>query len=202
MRKSIVIAVSLLFVVASAFAQQRATPSNTVSVFISDAVVSYSSSSGSRLDASYGGAFDHMFNRHISAEVSLTSQPARRYFSTFVTNGQPVTSSSTVHFHPIDASISYHFLTDSRWKPYLGGGLRYLNNSVILTGGPLGNQRLTTRTVDPHYIPGFKNIVGAGSRIRPFIELTGNFDGGHGSDSIQTYFGLNFDLDYWHGNGR
>jgi hypothetical protein len=57
-------------------------------------------------------------------------------------------------------------------------------------------------TVDPHYIPGFKNIVGAGSRIRPFIELTGNFDGGHGSDSIQTYFGLNFDLDYWHGNGR
>jgi hypothetical protein len=57
-------------------------------------------------------------------------------------------------------------------------------------------------TVDPHYIPGFKNVVGAGSRIRPFIELTGNFDGGHGSDSIQTYFGLNFDLDYWHGNGR
>jgi len=149
MRKSIVIAVSLLFVVASAFAQQRATPSNTISVFISDAVVTYSSSSGSRLDASYGGAFDHRFNRYFSAEVSVTSQPARRYFSTFVTNGQPVTSSSTVHFHPIDANVSYHFLTDSRWKPYLGGGLRYLNNSVILTGGPLGNQRLTTRTVDP-----------------------------------------------------
>jgi hypothetical protein len=57
-------------------------------------------------------------------------------------------------------------------------------------------------SVDPHYIPGFKNVIGAGSRIRPFIELTGNFDGGHGSDSIQTYFGLNFDLGYWRGNGR
>jgi hypothetical protein len=57
-------------------------------------------------------------------------------------------------------------------------------------------------TVDPHYIPGFKNTVGAGSRIRPFIELTGNFDGGHGSDSVQTYFGLNFNFDYWRGTGR
>jgi hypothetical protein len=57
-------------------------------------------------------------------------------------------------------------------------------------------------TVDPHYIPGFKNSVGAGSRIRPFIELTGNFDGGHGADSVQTYFGLNFNFDYWRGGGR
>jgi outer membrane protein W len=149
MRKSIVIAVSLLFVVVSAFAQQRATPANTVSVFVSDVMASYSSSSGSRLDVSYGAAFEHMFNRHLSAELSVTSQPARRYFSTFVVNGLPTTSSSTVHFHPIDANVSYHFFTDSRWKPYVGGGMRYLNNSVILTGGPLGNQRLTTRTVDP-----------------------------------------------------
>ena|SRR5438105_1105609 len=149
MRKSIVIAVSLLLVVASAFAQQHATPANTVSVFVSDAMVTYSSSSGSRLDVSYGGAFDHMFNRHISAELSVTSQPARRYFSTFVVSGQPATSSSTVHFHPIDANVSYHFLTDSRWKPYLGGGLRYLNNSVIVNGLFGDSHRFTTRTVDP-----------------------------------------------------
>jgi hypothetical protein len=57
-------------------------------------------------------------------------------------------------------------------------------------------------TVDPHYIPGFKNTVGVGSRIRPFIEMTGDFDGGHGSDSVQTYFGLNFNFDYWGGSGR
>jgi outer membrane protein W len=148
MRKTIVIAFSLLFVVASAFAQQPA-PANTVSVFLSDAMVSYSSSSGSRLDVSYGGAFDHMFNRHISAEISVTSQPARRYSSTLVVSGQPVTSSSTVHFHPIDANVSYHFLTDSRWKPYVGGGLRYLNNSVIVNGLFGESRRFTTRTVDP-----------------------------------------------------
>jgi hypothetical protein len=51
-------------------------------------------------------------------------------------------------------------------------------------------------TVDPHYIPGFNSLVGAGGRVRPFIELTGSFDGGHGADSVQTYFGLNFNLDY------
>src|SRR3954447_19841330 len=149
MRKSIVIAASLLFIAGSAFAQQQATRANTVSVFLSDAMATYSSSSGSRLDVSYGGAFDHMFNRHISAELSVTSQPARRYFSTVVTSGEPTVSSSTVHFHPIDANVSYHFLTDSRWKPYLGGGLRYLNNSVIVTGLFGEKHRFTSRTVDP-----------------------------------------------------
>jgi len=147
MRKSMVIAVSLLFVVAAAFAQEP-TRANTVSVFLSDAMASYSTSSGSRLDVSYGAAFDHMFNRHLSAELSVTSQPARRYFSTLVVSGQPTTSSSLVHFHPIDANVSYHFLTDSRWKPYLGGGLRYLNNSVLFSG-PFGTSRYTTRTIDP-----------------------------------------------------
>ena len=57
-------------------------------------------------------------------------------------------------------------------------------------------------TVDPHYIPGFENIVGAGSRVRPFIQMTGSFDGGRGSDSVQTYFGLNFNIDYARGSGR
>jgi outer membrane protein W len=149
MRKSILVAASLLFVTAPAFAQQNATPANTVSVFVSNAMVSYSSSSGSRLDVSYGAAFSHMFNRHISAELSVTSQPARRYFSTLVIGGQPETSSSIVHFHPIDANVSYHFLTDSRWKPYLGGGARYLNNSVIVNGLFGDSHRFTTRTLDP-----------------------------------------------------
>jgi hypothetical protein len=57
-------------------------------------------------------------------------------------------------------------------------------------------------TADPHYIPGFRNLVGPGGRVRPFIQLTGSFDGGHGSDSVQTYFGLNFNIDYWRGAGR
>ena len=78
MRKSIVIAVSLLFVVASAFAQQ-APLLRIPSPFSSrTCAIVYSSSSGTRLDASYGAAFDHMFNKHLSAELSVTSQQIRR----------------------------------------------------------------------------------------------------------------------------
>ena len=50
MRKSLVIAASLLFVITSAFAQQT-TPSNSVSVFVSDLSVTHTSSNGTSFDA-------------------------------------------------------------------------------------------------------------------------------------------------------
>jgi hypothetical protein len=45
-------------------------------------------------------------------------------------------------------------------------------------------------SIDPQYIPGLRNV----DRLRPFLEFTGNFDGGGGSDSIQTWFGLDFEF--------
>lgn len=45
-------------------------------------------------------------------------------------------------------------------------------------------------SIDPQYIPGLRNV----DRLRPFLEFTGNFDGGDGSDSIQTWFGLDFEF--------
>jgi outer membrane protein W len=148
MRKSIVIAVSLLFVVASAFAQQHATPANTVSVFVSDATVSYSSSSGSNVDATFGAAFDHMFSRHVSAELSVTSQRVRRSVSTFGPAGQPVFTSFTDTLYPVDANVSYHFFTDSRWKPYVGGGVRYVSGTVR-NFSQLNGDRVSTHSINP-----------------------------------------------------
>jgi len=148
MRKSIVIAVSLLFVVASAFAQQHATPANTVSVFVSDLTVFHSSSSGTNVDATYGAAFDHMFSRHVSAELSVTSQRIRRSVSTFGPAGQPVFASFTDTLYPVDASVSYHFFTNSRWKPYLGGGVRYVSGTVR-NFSQLNNYRVSTHSIDP-----------------------------------------------------
>lgn len=43
-------------------------------------------------------------------------------------------------------------------------------------------------SVDPQYVPGLRNV----DRLRPFVEFTGNFDAGGGADSIQTWFGLDF----------
>jgi outer membrane protein W len=146
MRKSIIVAVSLLFVVGSAFSQQP-DRSNSVSVFVSDLGV-FHGSSGTNVDAAFGAAFGHMFNRHLGAELSVTNRPAQHYVAYFV-NGQPVNEFSyTERLLPIDAIVSYHFLTDSRWKPYLGAGARYLSNSVHQTT-PLGSYRFTTRSLDP-----------------------------------------------------
>lgn len=147
MRKSIVLAASLLFVVASAFAQQSS-QSNTVSVFVTALSVSHSDQSGTDFDASYGVAFNHMFNRHLSGELSVTSQRIRQSVSTFGTAGPPVFAIYSDTLYPIDANVSYHFLTDSRWKPYVGAGVRYLN-STTYGSSSFGNYRNTSHSIDP-----------------------------------------------------
>jgi outer membrane protein W len=146
MRKSIIVATSLLFVVATAFAQQP-NHSNTVSVFVSDLAISHSAEAGTNLETSYGAAFGHMFNRNWSAELSVTSQPLQET-SIIVVNQQAIYSAFRDKLYPVDANISYHFLTGSRWKPYVGGGLRYLDFKTRLDL-PTGVQRSSQRFVDP-----------------------------------------------------
>src|SRR4051794_24023310 len=99
-RKSIVVAVSLLFVVASAFAQQSS-PSNTVSVFVSDLSIVHSSRLETDVDASYGVAFNHMFNPHLSGELSVTSQRIRQSVTTFSGGGAPIFTSYSDTLYPI-----------------------------------------------------------------------------------------------------
>lgn len=179
MRKSIVIAVSLLFVVASAFAQQNAIPANTVSVFISEPTV-FHTSSGTNFDAAYGAAFDHMFNNHISGELSVTRQSIRRYVTTYGAAGQPSFSSYMDALYPIDASLSYHFLTDSRWKPYVGAGVRYLQDSLV-SSGPLGRHRVSYRSFDPEISGGVM------FQLRPNLGL--RLDGKEISGGGGSFFG-------------
>jgi outer membrane protein W len=147
MTRSTILAASLLFVTASAIAQEPSRP-NTISVFASDVSVTQSPTSGRNIDLGYGAAFDHMFTRRISAEVTVNSETVRHGQSTFVTSGTSVFSWVSTTIHPLDASVTYHFLNDSRWKPYVAGGLRYA--SYTFSGdGPLGRYYLTTHSVDP-----------------------------------------------------
>jgi outer membrane protein W len=147
MRKPLVIAASLLFVITSAFAQQP-TPSNTVSVFVSDLSVTHTSASGTSFGAGVGAAFAHRFSDHISAELTVTTQGFRESFTTVSPSGQQVFTSYSKRLLPIDANVSYHFFTNSRWKPYLGGGLRYMTNTVSNIAPP-NSYRFTSRAVDP-----------------------------------------------------
>lgn len=147
MKRLMVMAVSLLCVAATAFAQQGRR-SNSVSVFITDLSLSNSNSGGSRVDAAYGASFDHMFSNRVSAELSVTSERFAGYVTTFSPSGLPTTSTFSRRLYPIDANVSYHFLTDGRWKPYIGGGFRYLSDTVH-GFGLLGDYRITRRSVDP-----------------------------------------------------
>jgi outer membrane protein W len=147
MQRSMMVAASLLLIAASAFAQEPRRP-NTISVFVSDLSITQSSSNGRKIDLGYGAALDHMFSRALSGEITVSSQNVRRYVSTLVTSGSPTSSSYTDVLRPIDASLNYHFLTNNRWKPYVGGGFRYA--SFTYSGdGPLGRYHVTTRSVDP-----------------------------------------------------
>jgi outer membrane protein W len=152
MRKSIIVAVSLLFVVAPAFAQQP-NRSNTVSVFMSDLSITSTSATGTNLETSYGAAFGHMFNRNWSAELSVTSQPIQRTTIIFFGNQPPAYSTFRDRLYPIDTNVSYHFLTGSRWKPYVGVGLRYLDYKTRLDL-PTGVSRYSQRFVDPEITGG------------------------------------------------
>jgi len=145
MHKPIVVAVSLLFVVASAFAQSRR--SNAISVFVTD-MSSGASGSPARFDTAYGVSFERMFSERFSAEVSVTSQNARRVVRRFSTGSAPTFGVASNCLYPIDATLSYHFLKDHRWQPYLGAGLRYVRDTFH-GPGLFYEYFPTVTTVDP-----------------------------------------------------
>jgi outer membrane protein W len=152
MRKTVVVAISLLFVVASAFAQQSSR-SNSVSVFISDPSLGWTKTEGTSASAGYGLALDHMFTNRFSVELSLTRQREAYSFTSIGGNGAAIRTTTTDTAYPFDAVASYHFLTDSRWRPYVGAGLRYVSETYR-GQSTLGAYGVTMHQVDPELAAG------------------------------------------------
>jgi len=152
MRNARMVMVSLLFVVAPLYAQQPNRP-NAVTLFVSDGGFGWSESSGTWGGADFGLALSHMFNDRFSGELAVTSQRTGSSFTTYPLEGFPTTTTYSNRIYPIDATASYHFFTDSRWKPYLGVGARYVSDSVRVIG-PLGDNRFSRRSTDPEITGG------------------------------------------------
>jgi len=146
--KSAAAAALLLLFTVFAFAQ----PANAVSVFVTDLALSNSNIGSATVAATaYGASFDRMFSERFSGELSVSSQGSRRYLRTFTGGSEPTFELFTYRIYPIDANISYHFLDSNRWKPYLGAGLRYVNDTFH---GYEGTRRTAfyrpaVRTIDP-----------------------------------------------------
>jgi len=145
MHKPIVVAV-LLFVPASAFAQQSS-HSNAISIFVTD-MSAGASGSPAQFDTAYGASFERMFSDHFSAEVSVTSQNARRIVRLFTSGSEPRFGVASNRLYPVDATVSYHFLTGGRWRPYLGAGFRYVRDPFH-GPGLLYEHYPTVTTIDP-----------------------------------------------------
>jgi len=162
MYKSFAVAAFLLFFAVSAFPQQ----SNTVSVFVTDLAISNSDIGGAHIDAAYGASFDRMFTERFSAELSVSSQRFRRRMRTFTGSSEPTSVLVTDRIYPIDANVSYRFLNGSRWRPYLGAGLRYVNDTFhgYQGGGRTAFYRPAVQTIDPEISGGitlqFNRVLG------------------------------------------
>jgi len=145
MHKSPAVAALLLLFSVPAFPQS----SNTVSVFVTDLM--QSNIGNAKIDKAYGASFDHRFTERFSGEVSVSSQRYRRRVRIFNGSSEPASALYSNRLYPIDASVSYHFLNGSRWKPYIGAGLRYVNDTFrgYEGGGRTAFYRNAVHTIDP-----------------------------------------------------
>lgn len=127
MRKVVVVLFSLL-IASAALAQQK----NEFSVFVTNSSLTLSRDHGPQGSNSLGLAFDRMVTPRISTQLSVNYERHRTY--SYIVNptgtfaAVPPVRFTTV---PIDLSARYHFLNETRWKPYLGLGLRYVRQPNI-----------------------------------------------------------------------
>lgn len=115
----------LVFLVAipAAFAQQP----NQLSVFLSNPWIGYGSPSGVKASSGIGLSFARMFTPRVSAQLAVASEAARTYPYIVTTQGDIASvTSRSFHVYPVDLTVRYHFLNDTRWKPFLGLGDHYV----------------------------------------------------------------------------
>ena len=145
MHKSAVVAAFLLLFSVSAFPQT----SNTVSVFVTH--LGQSIIGNATIDKAYGVSFDHMLNERFSAELSVSSQRYRRRERIFSSSSEPFSKLYFNRLYPIDANVSYHVLNGSRLRPYIGAGLRFVNDTFhgFEGGGRTAFYRHAVHTIDP-----------------------------------------------------
>jgi hypothetical protein len=112
-----------LMIASAAFGQQK----NEFQVFISNLAASWTSNNGANVSAGFGVAYNRVITPRLTAQIAVTTQHSDTY--SYVVN--PDGSFRDVppvgfNFYPIDLSARYNFLNDTRWLPYLGGGVRYV----------------------------------------------------------------------------
>ena len=122
MRKALILVVLCLALPAVVLAQ----PKQTLSFFLSD-ISRASADERDQWPGGFGVAFERSFAPHWSAEGAIAVERHHSYPYVVLNDGSflPIRAARFQTF-PIDVTARYHWLNDSRWKPYLGAGGHYI----------------------------------------------------------------------------
>ena len=122
MHKAAAVVFSLM-IASAAFAQQK----NEFQFFVSNLAGGWTSNDGTTVSAGIGVAYKRVFTPRFSAQLAVTGE--HHDTNPYVVNPDGSfrnVNSVGFHTYPIDLTARYDFVNDTRWKPYLGGGVRYV----------------------------------------------------------------------------
>ena len=170
MRRAFVL--SLLFVSTSAFAQQK----NSFSVFVTNPGGGYTQASGTTFNAGLGIDYQRLLTEHWAADLSVARE--NYSFRAFSTTGGPQAFSTKIF--PVDMTARYTFFTSSRFRPYVGGGLRYVHDNGVVRSSDAG--------LKPKILGGLSFYVTP--RFSIFGDVKQGFDNRTGPTSIGLRFGF------------
>ena len=115
MRKLALITVLLACLATTAFAQ-----SNQLSIFFSQSAGSVHTHHG------YGAAFIHSWTPRFSTAIAAAVEDPVVGICVGGILTQERCTDVKLRTYPVDLTGRFHFLNDTRWKPYLGLGARYV----------------------------------------------------------------------------
>jgi outer membrane protein W len=173
----------LLLLALPLFAQQQSKNDFQIFVYSSNVALTNSDRYGTSVDQNFGAAVSMMITPHVSLEAATVAQKWWEYEPGPYHFGVPIVRIRRT-VYPISLDGQYHFLNASRWKPYLGLGVRYVSPKSTfydvgtriepeITGGVSfmitphlalrfdGKQELRTKT-GPAYDPSSLACVGLG----------------------------------------
>lgn len=128
MRKAVMAVV--LFAAVPLFAQEQRF---RLSVFASDVELAYSEGGGNHSHADLGAALEYRWNDRWSLELSLMREEHVITATSLDPAGVTITRDDVASY-PVDVMGYYQIHNGTRWKPYLGAGLRYENRVKSIFG--------------------------------------------------------------------
>jgi outer membrane protein W len=157
MRRTGLFLIAFLVLSPAAFGQQKREPS----IFLSDISGVSNAHEKTHWYGGVGIAFNAFVTPRISAQVAAAVEQHHTYPYLVSPNGfiDPVIP-LTIRTYPIDLAAQYHFLNETRWKPYLGLGARYVRAPKVDPGFLYRNH------LNPEIVGGVEFL------IRPSLGLT------------------------------